>query len=910
MSTHTLRGRSRECETLDEALEAARGGQSAVLVVSGEPGVGKTALLDYAVESASSFRVVRAVGVESEMELTFAALQQLFAPLLDRLDRLPGPQHDALGVAFGLSAGRAPDRFLVGLAALNLLAEGADEQPLLCVVDDSQWLDRASAQALAFVARRLAAESVVMVFGTREPSEELRGLPELHVQGLGNSDARALLDSVLKGPIDERVRDRFVAETHGNPLALLELPRALTPSEAAGGFGLPSLPLSGRIEESFRRRLEALPSETRRLLLVAAAEPIGEPALMWRAGELLGIDAEAAAPATAAGLLELGARVRFRHPLVRSAVYRAASLEERQIAHRALADATDPEVDPDRRAWHRAHATPGFDEDVAAELERSAGRAQARGGLAAAGAFLQRATELTPEPARRARRALAAAQARHQAGAPDVALGLLATAQAGPLDELQRARADLLGAQIAFVVSRGRDAPPLLLEAAQLLEPLDVTLARETYLDALWAAIFVGPLAEGGGVLEVAKAARAVSPAPVPPRAADLFLDGLAVLITEGPAAGAPMLKRALSDFGRDDISREECLRWSWLACHVARFTWSDESCEVLTTRHLQLSRDAGALTVLHVALNQRVGTHLHAGELPTAASLLEEAEAVAEVTGSQLAPYGALALAAWRGREPDLQELIEASMNDLVARGQGAGLGIIRWASALLYNGLGRYEEALAAAQQASENPHELLFATWGLVELIEAAVRSKTPEAAADALQRLSDSTRASGTDWALGIEARSRALLSDSEAAEPLYREAIERLGRTRVRAELARTHLLYGEWLRREKRRLDAREQLRTAHQMFTAMGAEAFAQRAERELLATGETARKRTVESLDQLTAREAQIVRLARDGLSNSEIGARLFISPKTVEYHLHKVFTKLGVNSRRQLHRVLPAD
>jgi DNA-binding CsgD family transcriptional regulator len=910
MSTHTLRGRSRECETLDGVLEAVRGGQSAVLVVSGDPGVGKTALLDYAVESASSFRVVRAVGVESEMELTFAALQQLCAPLLDRLDRLPGPQHDALGVAFGLSAGRAPDRFLVGLAALNLLAEGADEQPLLCVVDDSQWLDRASAQALAFVARRLAAESVVMVFGTREPSEELKELPELHVQGLGNSDARALLDSVLKGPIDERVRDRFVAETHGNPLALLELPRALTPSEAAGGFGLPSLPLSGRIEESFRRRLEALPSETRRLLLVAAAEPIGEPVLMWRAGELLGIDAEAAVPATAAGLLELGARVRFRHPLVRSAVYRAASLEERQIAHRALADATDPEVDPDRRAWHRAHATPGFDEDVAAELERSAGRAQARGGFAAAGAFLQRATELTPEPARRARRALAAAQARHQAGAPDVALGLLATAQAGPLDELQRARADLLGAQIAFVVSRGRDAPPLLLEAAQLLEPLDITLARETYLDALWAAIFVGPLAEGGGVLEVAEAARAVSPAPEPPRVADLFLDGLALLISEGPAAGAPMLKRALSDFGGDDISREERLRWSWLACHVARFMWCDESCEVLTTRHLQLSRDAGALTVLHVALNQRVGTHLQAGELPTAASLLEEAEAVAEVTGSQLAPYGALALAAWRGREPDLQELIEACMNDLVARGQGAGLGIIRWASALLYNGLGRYEEALAAAQQASENPHELLFATWGLVELIEAAVRSKTPEAAADALQRLSDSTRASGTDWALGIEARSRALLSDNEAAELLYREAIERLGRTRVRAELARTHLLYGEWLRREKRRLDAREQLRTAHQMFTAMGTEAFAQRAERELLATGETARKRTVESLDQLTAREAQIVRLARDGLSNSEIGARLFISPKTVEYHLHKVFTKLGVNSRSQLHRVLPAD
>src|SRR4051794_40153958 len=454
MGTHELLGRRKERETLDGVLEAVRGGESAVLVVSGDPGVGKTALLDYAVESAPSFRVVRAVGVESEMELAFAALQQLCAPLLDRLDHLPAPQHDALGVAFGLSAGPAPDRFVVGLAALSLLAEVADEAPLLCVIDDSQWLDRASAQALAFVARRLVAESVVMVFGTREPSEELRGLPELHVEGLGNSDARGLLDSVFTGPLDERVRDRFVAETHGNPLALLELPRAVTPSEAAGGFGLPSLPLSARIEESFRRRLEALPAEPRRLLLVAAAEPIGDPALLWRAAELPGIEPEAAAPARAAGLLELGARVRFHHPLVRSAVYRAASLAERQIAHRALADATDPEVDPDRRAWHRAQATPGLDEDVAAELERSAGRAQARGGLAAAAAFLERATELTPEPARRARLALAAAQARHQAGAFDAALGLVGIAESGPLDELQRAQVDVLRGEIAFAVTR------------------------------------------------------------------------------------------------------------------------------------------------------------------------------------------------------------------------------------------------------------------------------------------------------------------------------------------------------------------------------------------------------------------------------------------------------------------------
>ena len=902
-----LLGRRSECETLDQVLDAVRAGQSRALVMLGEPGVGKTALLDYASERATDCRVVRAAGIQSEMELAFAALHQLCAPMLDRLESLPGPQRDALSVAFGLSAGNAPDRFLVGLAALSLLSEAAEEQPLVCVVDDAQWLDRASAQTLAFVARRLSAESIAVVFATREPSADFTGLPRLTLEGLSDAEARELLDSVIKAPMDERVRDRFVAETRGNPLALLELPPGKTAEWLTGGFAYPDVrPLTGRIEESFRRRIDALPAETQRLLLVAASEPLGEPVLMWRAAERLGIGAEAATPATASGLVEFGARVMFRHPLVRSAVYRAASLEERRSAHGALADATDPEVDPDRRAWHRAHATPGLDEDVAAELERSAGRAQARGGLVAAAAFLARATELTPEPARRAQRALAAAQAKHQAGAHDAARGLLATAEAGPLEESQRARVQLVRAQIAFAASCGRDAAPQLFEAAERLGPLDGTLARETYLDALWAAIFVGPPAGGGGVLEVAKSARAVPPAPKPPRAADLFLDGLAVLITEGHAAGAPMLKRALNEFGGDHISRDEALRWSWLACHVARFMWSDESWQALTIRHLQLARDAGAHTALHVALNQRAGMHLHAGELAPAASLLEEAEAAAELTGSELAPYGALALAAWRGREAELSELMETRMKEAVTHGQGAGLAKIRWAGALHYNGLGRYDEALPTAQKAGENRDELLFSTWALVELIEAAVRSGTPEPAADALQRLSETTRASGTDWALGIEARSRALLSESEGAELLYREAIERLSRTRIRAELARAHLLYGEWLRRERRRRDARAQLRIAHDMFTKMGIEAFAERAARELLATGETARKRTVATSGVLTAQEAQIARLARDGLSNPEIGNQLFISPRTVQYHLHKVFGKLQISSRTQLDRV----
>jgi DNA-binding CsgD family transcriptional regulator len=903
-----LRARRGECEVFDRLLEAVRAGRSGALVVHGEPGVGKTALLEYAIGSASDLRVLRAVGVESEMELAFAALQQLCAPMLDRLGRLPGPQHAALATAFGLSEGVAPDRFLVGLAVLSLLSEVAEERPLLCVVDDAQWLDRASAQALAFVARRLLAESVAMVFATREPTEEFRGLPELVVHGLRHDDARELLTSVIRGPLDELVGERIVAETRGNPLALLELPQGLTPAELAGGFGLGgTLPLSGRIEESFQWRLEALPAETQRLLLVAAAEPVGDPVLVWRAATRIGVSVEAGDPAAAAGLLEFGGRVRFRHPLMRSAVYRSALPGDRRRVHHALAEATDPEVDPDRRAWHRAQATPGPDDDVAAELERSAGRAQARGGLAAAAAFLERAAGLTPEPARRAERALAAAQAKQQAGAPDAALELLAIAEEGPLDELRRARVDLLRAQIAFAVNRGSDAPPLLLRAAKRLEPLDAALARETYLDAFGAAMFAGRLATGSGLLNVATTARAAPSSSQPPRAPDLLLDGLARRFTDGYAAGTPMLKRALGAFRSKDLPREEGLRWLWLACTTAVDLWDDEAWEVLADRHLQLVRDAGALALLPIALSTRGAVHMYAGELSAAAALLEEVKAVTEATASPLAPHGALALAALQGHEAEAAQLIDATVSDVERRGEGIGLAVVHWASSLLYNGLGRYEDALTAAQKANEHAEAQVGSMWAPVELVEAATRSGNPDRAAVALQELAEMTRASGTDWALGIEARSRALLSENEAAERLYREAIDRLGRTQVRVELARAHLLYGEWLRRERRRLDAREQLRTAHELFTAMGIEAFAERAARELLATGERARKRTVETSGQLTAQETQIARLARDGLSNHEIGARLFISPRTVEYHLHKVFTKLDISSRNQLDPVL---
>jgi DNA-binding CsgD family transcriptional regulator len=908
-----LLGRRSESEALDRLLEAVRGGESRVLVVRGEPGVGKSALLEYTAGRASGCRVARAAGVQSEMELAFAGLHQLCAPMLDRLERLPAPQRDALGTVFGLRAGAAPDRFLVGLAVLGLLSEVAEERPLVCLVDDAQWLDGASLQALEFVARRLFAESVGLIFAVRQSGEgqPLAALPDLVVEGLRNGDARALLGSVIRWPLDERVRDRIVAETRGNPLALVELPRGLTPAELAGGFGLPGAqPLSGRIEESFQRRLASLPAKTRRLLLLAAAEPVGEPALVWRAAGRLGSELEAGDAAESGELVEFGARVTFRHPLVRSAIYRAASPKDRREAHRALAEVTDPQLDPDRRAWHLAQATSGPDENVASQLERSASRAQARGGWAAAAAFLQRATELTPDPAQRAARALAAAQANAQAGAFDAALRLLATAETGPLEELQRARVDLLRGQVAFASSRGSDAPPLLLKAARRIEPLDVRLARETYLEALSAAVYAGRFVAGGGLHEVAEAARAAPPASQPPGAPDLLLDGLALLITEGHGHAAPTLKRALSAFSSEHISTEEALRWLWLACPAAQILWDEEGWDLFSTRLVQLARAAGALGVLPIALSQRAGMHLFEGDFAAAASLIEEAGAIAEATRSQLPPYAPVALAAFRGRERQASELIETGTSDLVRRGEGVGLTFVQWATAVLYNGLGRYEDALAAAQRAGEDPHELVFSMWAAVELIEAATRSGVPEQAAAAVGRLLDSARASGSDWALGIEARSRALLSDGEAAERLYREAIDRLGRTRVRVELARAHLLYGEWLRRERRRVDAREQLRTAHEMFLTMGAEGFAERTEHELLATGETARKRTVETSSQLTAQEAQVARLAREGLSNPEIGGRLFISPRTVQYHLRKVFTKLGINSRMQLDRVLPSD
>ena len=909
MSTDLL-GRDAEREIFDWLLENVRRPQSAVMIVRGEAGIGKTALLRHVGRRASGFRVSWIGGVEAETELPFAGVHQLCAPIAARLTGLPEPQRQALSVALGLSSGEPPDRFLVALAVLSLVSDVAEERPLLCLVDDAQWLDAASEQILGFVARRLLAEPIAIVFAIRDPSArpELDGLPEIRLGALDDEDARALLARAIPGRLDHQVRDRIVAETRGNPLALLELPRGMSAAELAGGFELPAADdLPGHIERHYLGRVGELPGETQRLMLLAAADPVGDAALVWRAAEVLGIGTGAVVPAQDAELLEIGARVRFRHPLVRSAVYRAAQPGDRRSAHAALAEACDPDLDPDRCAWHRALAAEGPDDGVAAALEDSAGQAQIRGGLAAAAAFLERAAALTVDPGDRSRRALDAARAKHQAGDADAALALLGSAEAGSLDPLQRSQGDLLRAEIAFTSHRGSDAPPLLLAAAKQLEPLDAKLARETYLEALMAAQFAGRLA-GGTALEVAEAARAAPPSQAP-GAPDLLLDGLALLITEGHGAAAPLLKRALERFRGEDPAANGGFRWLWLAEEAAIELWDHATWAALAERELQLVRDAGALTALPIALTASAVVRIFAGELAAAASQIEEVKIATEATGSQVAPLGSLVLAAWRGGEADLAELAGAG----VKRGDGGGLVLstVRWANALLHNALGRYDEALAAAQQVAA-PRERLDATfnWVLPELVEASTHSGHAELAHDALGPLSEMTQAAGTDWAVGLEARSRALVSEHDLAEELHLEAIERLGRTRVRGDHARAHLLYGEWLRREGRRGDARTELRTAHRMFTAMGMEAFAERAGRELQATGETVSRRRTEARDDLTAQERQIAQLARDGLSNPEIGARLFLSPRTVEWHLRKVFAKLGISSRRELTNVLPVS
>jgi DNA-binding CsgD family transcriptional regulator len=899
-------GRTGEREYLDRLLENVHEGQSGVLVIRGEAGLGKTALLRHAVGRATGFRVAHIAGVESEMELPFAGLHQLCAPMLSQIDRLPDPQRDALGIAFGLSFGKAPDPFLVALAALSLLAQIAAEQPLLCVVDDAQWLDAASAQILGFVARRLLAESIAMVFAVREPSDEheLVGLSELRLAGLDEEAAHVLLASVVSGRLDAAVSDRIVAESRGNPLALLELSSGTTSAELAGGFALPhAADVPAQIEARYRQRVDQLPATTQQLMLLAAADPVGDAALLWSAAARLGLGLESAEPAADAELLEIGAQVRFRHPLVRSAVYRSAPAAARRAVHGALAAASDPDADPDRRAWHRAHAATAPDEAVAAELIDCAGRAQRRGGVAAAAAFLERSVTFTADPAERVSRALIAARAKFEAADFASAQSLLALAEAGPVDELGRAKAQAIRAQIAFDLRRGSDAPALLLGAARRFEALDVELARETYLEALLSAIYAAGLVRGTDASAVATAALSAALGGEPVTSRQLLLRGLATRLTEGYAEAAP----ALADALLAHRGEERQLDWLSVAYNIAAMElWDDATWLELAAGQAELARATGTLILLPYALDYLAGFHVHAGELSLAAALLAEAQSLDLGSRAETLPYIPLRLAAWRGQASTVSDLVEVMRRGARERGEGCAIAAADYSASILHNGLGQYELALDAAQNAAA-ADELATSSWALYELVEAAARCGQRAVASDAMARLTECTRASGTAWANGSEARSRALVEEGDAVEALHREAIEWLGRTRMAAHLARARLTYGEWLRREGRRVDAREQLRAAHDAFLSMGADGFADRANRELQATGERVRKRRADARDELTPQQLRVAQLARDGRTNSEIAAELFLSARTVEWHLRQAFNKLGIRSRVQLHVAL---
>ncbi|WP_228430789.1 AAA family ATPase [Baekduia soli] len=753
--TPTLLGRSRELRELDALIGRARTRRSGALVVSGEAGVGKTAVLDDASgRAASHVRVERMVASESEMGLPYAGLHQLCAHVMGAAERLPAPQREALEAAFGLRHLPAASPFLVGLAVLGLLTEAAGERALLCIVDDAQWLDDVSARAVAFVAPRLDSEGIAIVLAMRTVDEAFADLPQLVVGGLGDHDAHELLRLALPGAIDRRVRDQLIAEARGNPLALRELPRALGPAEHAGGFAVAgSVPLESRIERSLIAQLEPLPAATRMLLLLAAADPTGDPGLLWRAGAVLGLGPQDLGAAQRADALAVGTRVRFRHPLVRSAVYRAASPEDRRAAHAALAEATSVDRDPDRRAWHRASATPGPDEEVAADLERSAQRARTRGGVAAAAAFLERAAELSPAPLRRAQRLIAAAEAKHDAGAPDAALRLLDSARDDPLTALQEALVARLRARAGYALRRDRSGGRELLAAAQRLEPLDPTLARDTYMEALAAALYSGRLGDPDEVQTVARAILAATAADASERARDLILRGQALLAADGQVAAMPVLRRAFHAFTARPPDALE-LRWMWFGSRAAQDLWEVDTLRTLAGRQVELARADGVLTVLPIALSMQILAQTIDGDLDAAEAACDEIDTIKSVTGHPLPVFSRVFLAAYRGQADEVERLARPLRADAEARGEGYALSAVNYAEAILFNGLGRYGEAMASARRELSHTSELGHAMRALLELVEAAVRSGEPALAEEALARLARVTEPVGNTTALAV------------------------------------------------------------------------------------------------------------------------------------------------------------
>ncbi len=907
----SLLGRDRELGRLLTLIRRARDGQSGALVLSGEAGVGKTALLDRVVDLAESdVRIERMVASESELELTYAGLQLMCGHMMSAAANLPVPQREALETVFGLRDSGVPNPLVVGLAVQGLLTQVAGDNALLCIVDDAQWLDEVSARAVASVARRLGSERIAVVMAMRNVAGQFADLPQLLVEGLGDNDARELLRLALHGAIDHRVRDQLITESRGNPLALRELPGTLSPADLAGGFALVgSVPLQSRIEQSLLARLEPLPPPTRMLLLLAAADPTGDPGLLWRSSAMLGLgpdNLDAAQQADA--LVVVGSRVRFRHPLIRSAVYQAASPEDRRAVHAALADATYVARDPDRRAWHRASATVAPDENVAVDLEQSAERARARGGVAANAAFLERAAELSPAASQRAERLIAAAVAKLDAGAPESALRLVDSARDLPLTPLQEALIDRLRARAGYALRRDRSAPRQLLRAAQDLEPHDEALARDTYMEALSAAMYGGRLGEPGAVADVAGAILTATADDQSERAQDLLLRGQALLCAQGLEAALPTLRRAVSAFMKQPANPFE-LRWVWFCSRAAQDVWDADALRTLAERQVQAARAEGVLTVLPMALSLLLAARGLDGDLDAADAICDEIDAIVSVTGHPLPLFGRISVAAYRGHVEEVERGARQLRAEAYARGEGYALTIVNFAEAVVYNGAGRHRDALASAREELPHSHELGHAMRVLLEVVEAASRTGERAVAEESAERLVSVTRPVGeSDWALASVALAKAQLCERDESEVLYREAIDRFDRVQIPMLKWRSQLLYGEMLRRLNRRVDARVQLRAAYEGLSACGMEGFAERAYRELKATGEKVRARKSDTPDELTDQELNVAQLARDGLTNRDIGGRLFISAHTAEWHLRKVFVKLGIKSRTELRTALP--
>ncbi|MET7335115.1 AAA family ATPase [Nonomuraea sp. NPDC005650] len=883
LTTEVLVGRHELQQRVDELTGAARTGQGGALVLEGEAGIGKSALLEYARNAAPGFRVVRTSGSEFEQELPYSALHQLCVPMLKHLVELPNRHRDALRVAFGLAEG-TPDPFQIGLAALGLVTAAARERPLLCLIDDAQWVDTASARAMVFLARRVAADPAAMIFAVR-PTYAANGfgeLPQLAVRGLSDEDAKVLLTTRSPFPLDDQVRDRLVAEAQGNPLALLELPRA-------GGFVPPdgsSVPT--RIEYGYQARLAGLSAEARLLLIAASADPTGDPGLLWPAARRLNLDVTSAgAEADATGLVEFGTRVRFCHPLARSAVYRAADAGERRTVHEALAAVTDPTMAPDRQAWHRAQASPGPDDDVADELERCATRAQARGGVAAAAAFLERSVALSLDPERRIVRTLRAAQAGFDAGASGRAADLLALLGTVTLDEFQHADVDLLRGRIAFTQHDDGSGPMLMVRAAQRLASLDPDRARDCFLDAVEMSLSVG---RGGVVIDrVLTAARSGAPAPSSPDA----LDALIVLAADGYEAAVPLLRHALYGIGEPFWTRRPAL-----ATMIAVELWDPDTLAAIAAWLVKAGRASGSPLLLRLGLAQKAVEAILIGDIGQAIATTAEEAAIADATGAAPLLHHRLHLAALRGRRDEALELFEAATAAPTTGGPGQVTNL-HWTTAMLHNGLADYPAALAAARKATE--HGDLFLTGAaLPELIEAAVRCDDHITAAQALDSLTERTQAAGTIAGRGVAAYSRGLVT---GVEDHYREAVDLLAEGPLLPYLGRAQLLYGEWLRREGRRRDCREHLRTAHELLSRAGAEGFARRAADELRATGEKVQTWSEQTYGKLTMHEVAVARLVASGATSNEVAVQLYISKRTVDAHLRNIFRKLGINSRRQL-------